>query len=698
MKNFILLFAFAALFYCAQSSNPLLRRFETPFNVPPFDEIKESHFMPAYKTAIAEHQKEITAIVSNPETPDFENTLAALDSSGLLLDRVDNIFSNLNSAHTNDKMQEIAKKSAPMLSKHRDEIILNQQLFERIEHVYQQRHELDLNEEENMLLQETYKEFVRNGANLNDAQKDSLKKMNEELSLLSIQFGENVLAATNAFELVIEDETDLSGLPAGVIEAAGEAAEERGHLGKWVFTLHKPSLIPFLQYAQNRALREELFKAYINRCENGSDYDNTAIVSRMASLRVKRAQLLGYPTHADFVLEENMAKNPENVYDLLQQLWDQALPVAKMERRQFQNMIEQEGNDFSLQPWDWWYYAEKVKKARYDLDETSLRPYFQLENVIDGAFMVANKLWGIVLEERDDLPVYHPDVRTFEVKEADGSHIGILYVDYFPRASKRGGAWMSAYRKQWKKNGQMVSPVICNVGNFSKPTAENPSLLSVDEVLTLFHEFGHALHGLLSDCTFRSLSGTSVALDFVELPSQIMENWATHPVVMKMYAKHHQSGEPIPDDFIEKIEKSNHFNQGFVTVELLSASFLDMDWHTIADVQPPKPTSFEEKSMQKIGLVPEIVVRYKSPYFRHIFSGGYSAGYYSYTWAAVLDADAFETFRQNGIFDRETAQRFRRHILSAGGTVEPMTLYKRFRGAEPSIRALLERKGFTKAL
>jgi peptidyl-dipeptidase Dcp len=698
MKNFILLFAFAALFYCAQSSNPLLQHFETPFNVPPFDEIKESHFMPAYKTAIAEHQKEIKAIVSNPETPDFENTLAVLDSSGLLLDRVDNIFSNLNSAHTNDKMQEIAKKSAPMLSKHRDEIILNQQLFERIEHVYQQRHELNLNEEETMLLQETYKEFVRNGANLNDAQKDSLKKMNEELSLLSIQFGENVLAATNAFELVIEDETDLSGLPAGVIEAAGEAAEERGHLGKWVFTLHKPSLIPFLQYAQNRALREELFKAYINRCENGSDYDNTAIVSRMAFLRVKRAQLLGYPTHADFVLEENMAKNPENVYDLLQQLWDQALPVAKMERRQFKNMIEQEGSDFSLQPWDWWYYAEKVKKARYDLDETSLRPYFQLENVIDGAFMVANKLWGIVLEERDDLPVYHPDVRTFEVKEADGSHIGILYVDYFPRASKRGGAWMSAYRKQWKKNGQMVSPVICNVGNFSKPTAENPSLLSVDEVLTLFHEFGHALHGLLSDCTFRSLSGTSVALDFVELPSQIMENWATHPVVIKMYAKHHQSGEPIPDDFIEKIQKSNHFNQGFVTVELLSASFLDMDWHTITDVQSPKPQSFEEKSMQKIGLIPEIVVRYKSPYFRHIFSGGYSAGYYSYTWAAVLDADAFEAFRQNGIFDQGTAQRFRRHILSAGGTAEPMTLYKRFRGAEPSIRALLERKGFTKAL
>lgn len=698
MKGLICLLTGVILLSCGESPNPLLHKFNTPFGVPPFDEIRESHFIPAYKKAIKIHKEEIKAIVNTPRPADFENTLVALDAAGTLLDRVDNIFDNLNSAHTHKTLQKIAKKVAPMLSKHRDEIILNKSLFERIQSVYKERNKLDLDEEEQMLLEQTYREFVRNGATLDAEQKKRLKALNKELSLLSIQFGENVLAATNDFELVIEDERDLAGLPAAVMNAALEAAEEKGYKGKWVFTLQKPSFIPFLQYGENRALRQKLFQAYINRCNAQSPYDNTEIASKMALLRLKRANLLGYNTHADFVLQENMAKKPENVYDLLDQIWDQALPVAKAERQQLQQMIRQEGKAFDLKPWDWWYYAEKVKQSRYDLDDNALRPYFKLQNVIEGAFTVVNKLWGLVLEERHDLPVYHPDVRTFEVTEADGSHVGVLYVDYFPRASKRGGAWMSAYRKQWKNQGTFVSPVICNVGNFSKPTADNPALLSLDQVLTLFHEFGHALHGLLSECRFRSLSGTSVPLDFVELPSQIMENWATHPQVMKMYAKHYKTGEPIPDELIEKIKRSNHFNQGFATVELLAASFLDMDWHTITKVRPLETSRFEEKSMQRIGLIPEIVVRYKSPYFRHIFSSGYSAGYYSYTWAAVLDADAFEAFKQAGIFDQDIAARFREHVLSAGGTADAMTLYKRFRGAEPGIKALLKRKGFTKAL
>jgi peptidyl-dipeptidase Dcp len=492
---------------------------------------------------------------------------------------------------------------------------------------------------------------------------------------------------------VIDNEEDLAGLPDDVVTGAAEAANERDHEGKWVFTLHKPSMIPFLQFSEKRELREKIYKAYINRGDNGNELDNKEILSKIASLRTKRAHLLGYKTHAHYILEENMAKQPEEVYKLLDQLWKPALARAKMETKELQAMIDTEGGNFKLEAWDWWYYAEKLRKDKYELDDEMLRPYFQLENVIDGAFSLATKLYGITFEERNDIPKYHEDVRVFELKEADGTHIGILYTDYFPRESKRGGAWMGSFRKQMMKGGTPVPPVCFNVGNFSKPTADKPSLLSFDEVLTLFHEFGHGLHGLLSKCTYPRLSGTAVATDFVELPSQIMENWALEPEVLKVYAKHYKTGDTIPQELVDKIRNARLFNQGFATTEYLAASYLDMDWHTIEDETPLDPIEFEKKSLGRIGLIPEIIVRYRSPYFRHIFAGGYAAGYYSYVWAEVLDADAFQAFKETSLFDKNTAKLFRDNILAAGGTEKPMTLYKRFRGREPEIDPLLERRG-----
>lgn len=533
------------------------------------------------------------------------------------------------------------------------------------------------------------------GADLDDQAKARFREINEELSLLTLQFGENVLKENNAFELVIVAEENLAGLPDSVVAAAGETAAERGHQGDWIFTLDKPSMIPFLQYSEKRELREEIFKAYINRGNNDNAEDNKQVAAKIAHLRRERAKLLGYESHADFVLELNMAKEPKGVYDLLNQLWEPAIEMAKNEAQELQAMIRQEGNDFKLQPWDWWHYAEKVKKVKYDLDDEVLRPYFKLENVRDGAFEVANKLYGIQFIEREDLPKYHEDVKTFEVKEADGTHLGVLYTDYFPRASKRGGAWMNSFRKQSRREGGKITPVISNVCNFSKPTGDKPALLSFEEASTLFHEFGHALHGLLSDATYDRLSGTSVPRDFVELPSQIMENWASHPDVIKSYAKHYETGEPIPQELVDKLKNASLFNQGFATVEYLAASFLDMDWHTITEDREQNTLEFENDSLSEIGLIPEIVVRYRSPYFNHIFSGGYSAGYYSYIWAEVLDADAFEAFREAGIFDQETARSFRKNILEKGGTADPMTLYKRFRGAEPKVEPLLKKRGLS---
>jgi peptidyl-dipeptidase Dcp len=677
------------------SGNPFFVEWDTPFGVPPFDRIELADYQPAFEEGMNLHNDEIDEIINNPSAPTFENTVVALDESGTMLTRVSNVFFAMNSAMTNDDMQAIAKDVAPKLSKHQDEILLNDDLFERIKTVYEQADELGLDAEQRKLLEEHYKDFVRGGANLSPEDKDKLKKINEELSVLSLQFGENVLKENNRYELVIEDKADLAGLPDAVIEGAAEAATERGHEGKWVFTLHKPSMIPFLQYADNRALREEIYMAYINRGNHGDELDNKAILANMAALRVERAKLLGYDTHADYVLQECMAKKPDNVYKLLNDLWTPALNRAGMEIDEMQKIIDAEGGGFELQSWDWWYYAEKVKKAKYDLDEEMLRPYFKMENVRAGAFEVATKLYGLKFVERPDLPKYHEDVTVFEVQEADGTHIGILYADYFPRASKRGGAWMGEFRTQHKVDGKNISPVIYNVGNFSKPTAETPSLLSFDEVNTLFHEFGHGLHGLLSNCTYETLSGTNVATDFVELPSQIMENWAQDPTVLKMYARHYQTGEPMPDELIEKIRKARHFNQGFATTEYLAASYLDMDWHTLAKPNPKIDVlSYEDQQLNKIGLVPEIISRYRSPYFRHIFAGGYSAGYYSYVWAEVLDADAFQAFKETGdVFDQATAKKFRTYILSKGGTEDPMELYVQFRGKKPGIDPLLERRG-----
>lgn len=676
-----------------ETNNPFFEKYDTPFNVPDFGQIKNAHFMPAFEKGIEEHTKEIEAIVDNTEEPSFDNTVVALEESGALLTKVSNVFYNHLSSVTNDTLQDLAKEAAPKLSKHRDDIVLNATLFSRIKSVYDNRDANELNPEQAKLLDEVYKKFVRGGANLGEKDQEKLRKINEELSLLSLSFGDNLLAETNAFTLVIDNEEDLAGLSGQVIASAAETAVRKEMEGKWVFTLQKPSMIPFLQYSQKKDLREIIFKAYINRGNRDNEYDNKKILTKTATLRLERARLLGYKNHADYVLEESMAKEPRKVYDFLNKIWDAALPVAKKEAEELQKIMDGEGENAQLHPWDWWYYAEKLRQQKYELDEEMLRPYFVLENVREGVFYVADRLFGLKIEERTDIPKYHEDVQVYEVKEADGSHIGILYMDFFPRDSKRGGAWMNSYRKQYRRDGEEITPVITTNFNFTKPTGDKPALLNFEEVSTLYHEFGHALHGLLSDCYYRSLSGTSVPRDFVELPSQIMENWAAEPEVMKVYAKHYETGEIIPKELIDKLKKSKHFNQGFASVEYLSASFLDMDWHTIERTTEVNVFDFEDESSENIKMIPEIIVRYRSTYFAHIFSGGYSSGYYSYIWAEVLDADAFNAFKETGLFDQETAAKFRENILERGGTRDPMELFKMFRGAEPSIEHMLKRKG-----
>lgn len=676
------------------SANPLLEPWDTPFETPPFHLIEIEHYEPAIIQGMAEHEQEIAAIAGNPEPATFANTISALDAAGAILDRAATLFGAMNGTMTNDEMQEIARRLAPLRSRHHDAILLNPDLFARVKAVHDRRGELDLDREQQMLLEETWKRFVRGGANLPAEDKEKLKALNEELSLLSLQFGENVLKETNRFAMVIEDEAGLDGLPAAVIAAAREAASERGHEGKWAFTIHKPSLIPFLQYSTDRDARRRMLTAYTEVGDHGDELDNNGILARIVVLRTERARLLGFPSHAHYVLDDTMAKTPEAVYGLLDRIWPAALDRAKEEAAEFQAMIDAEGGGFRLEAWDWWYYAEKVKKARFDLDESMLRPYFELEDVRQGMFEVVRRLFGITFTERPDIPVYHPDVKAYEVKDAGGATVAVWYSDYFPRASKRGGAWMNSFRKEYYQDGERRIPVIFNVGNFTKPTADQPSLLGVDEVKTMFHEFGHGLHGMLSDCRYRTLSGTAVARDFVELPSQIMENWALEPEVLDLYARHYLTGGRIPAELVEKLQASTHFNQGFETTEYLAASYLDLDWHTLSDTEVRDPASFEKGSLERIGLIDQILVRYRSPYFRHVFAGGYSAGYYSYIWAEVLDADAYAAFKETGnIFDPETARSFREHILSAGGAEEPMVLYRRFRGSEPGIGPLLKRKG-----
>jgi peptidyl-dipeptidase Dcp len=689
MLTFIALIAFS----CAGDPNPFFSDYTTPFQVPPFDKIKEAHYLPAFEEGMAQEVAEIEAIKANTEPVTFENTIEALELTGKLLTKVNYVFNAMTGAMSTEGIRAIDKEITPKLTEHNDNIRLDAGLFKRISELYENQADHDLNAVQLRLLDQWYKSFVRGGANLNESEQAELREINKELSILSVQFGENVLEENNTFELVLEDEADLAGLPESAISGAAEAAAERGHDGKWVFTIHRTSMYPFLTYSERRDLREKLFTGYIMKGNNGNELDNKTNASKMTALRVRKANLLGYETWAHFILAENMAKVPENVYDLMNKIWEPALAKAKSEVVDMQAIIDAEGGGFKLAAWDWRYYAEKVRQAKYDLDDEALRPYYVLENVRDGAFNVATKLWGITFTERRDIPIYHEDVKVFEVQEADGSHIGLLYTDYYTRTGKRGGAWKSNFRKQYRLGGVESTPVIYNVGNFPKPTGDQPSLLSYGNANTLFHEFGHALHGLLSDGKYPSLTGTSVSRDYVEMHSQIMENWASEPEVLRSYARHVESGAPIPDELITKIRNSSYFNQGFVIVEYLSAAFLDMDWHTLTEEKELDPIEFENASLANIGLIDEIVVRYRTPYFNHIFAGGYSAGYYGYLWAEVLDADAFEAFKETSLFDQATAQSYRENLLSKGDSEDPMVLYKRFRGAEPSIEPHLKRKG-----
>jgi peptidyl-dipeptidase Dcp len=608
----------------APGANPFFTEWTTPFGVPPFDQIHEEHFLPAYGKAIDEWQAEVEAIAADPDPPTFENTLAALDRSGLLMSRVSGVFRTYRSADTNETIQAIAKEVAPMTSKMRDDIRMNPQLFDRVKAVYERRDELELDAEQLTLLEKQYREFVRGGAELSDAGKERLREINSKLSTLGLSFSDNLLAETNRYQLFIDNEEDLAGLPPGVIEGAAAAAAEAGEEGKWLFTVHRPSIYPFLDYADNRELREQIFNAYIMRGNHDDEYDNKAILSEILALRAEKAKLLGYDTHADFILDERMAKTPEAVYGLLDQLWKPALAVAREEAATLQEAIETDGFDFELEPWDWRYYTEKVRRARYDVDEQEVRSYFQIDNVINGAFTVANKLYGIEFTERHDIPTYHPEVRTFEVTDVDGSHLGVFMTDYYPRPGKRGGAWSSDIRGQWVQDGDNVRPIQLNVGNFSRPAGDAPALLSLEEVHTLFHELGHGLQSLFSDLKYRGSSDPK--WDFVELESQIMENWLLEPEVLKLYATHYETGEVIPDELVEKIRAAEKYNQGFAMVEYLAACYLDMDWHTLSEPAGVDVIEFEEASMDRIGLIPEIVVRYRSPYFSHII-GGYSAQY-----------------------------------------------------------------------
>jgi peptidyl-dipeptidase Dcp len=676
--------------------NPLLAEFKTPFEVPPFDEIELEHFIPAFEVALKENEEEIAEIVSNTDAPTFENTILALERAGSLLSKVGGVFYNLNSSLTGPEMQEIATQLSPMTSAHRDAIKMNADLFARVKAVYEKKDQLDLDAESEMLLDETYKYFVRGGANLDDEDKEALKKINEELSMASLKFGQNVLKEINNFKLVIDNEEDLAGLPEGVIAGAAETATEMGEEGKWVFTVQKPSMLPFLTYAENRELREKLHKAYINLGNNDNEFDNKEIIKQIVKLRAERAKLLGYNSHADYVLEENMAKNGKNVSDFLWKVWEPGLEKAKQERAELQKMVKAEGKDFEIESWDWWYYSEKLRKEKYDLDEETISQYFVADNVRDGAFKLAGNLFGLQFKERKDIPKYHEDVQVFEVNDKDGSHIGILYMDFFPRASKRAGAWMSEFRGQKILDGKDIRPVVTTNFNFTKPTGDTPALLTADEVSTTFHEFGHALHGLLSECTYGSLAGTSVARDFVELPSQIMENWCFEPEVLKTYATHYKTGELIPEELVKKLQAASTFNQGFITTEYMSATFLDKAYHvlTVDNADIEDINAFEKEAMDEIGLIDEIVVRYRSPYFSHIFAGGYSMGYYAYIWAEVLDADAFNAFKETGdIYNQEVANAFRSTVLSKGGTVDPMKLYLSFRGQDPDPNALLVKRG-----
>ncbi|HAW08167.1 MAG TPA: peptidase M3 [Bacteroidetes bacterium] len=673
-------------------NNPLLSPFNNQYNVPPFEKFRSGDFFPAIQEAITINKKEIQSIIDNKNAPTFENTIESLEYSGELLNQIATIFFNLNSANTNQEIQDAAKDIAPLLSKHNDEILQNPKLFERVKAIYNTRTKLNLNTEQSRLLDKTYKAFIKSGANLDEQKKARLSAINERLSLLELKFADNVLAETNNFKLVLDKKEDLAGLPQQFIDGAAETAKEMDLPGKWVVTLHNPSLMPFLQYSSRRDLREKIWKAYSNRGNNDNEYDNKETIKEIVNLRMERAQLLGYKNHAEYRLDDAMAKTPENVFNLLDQIWSPALKVAKQEADEYREMIKSEGDNFKLEPWDWRYYAEKVRKAKYDIDEEETKPYFKLENVREGIFTLANKLYGITFKEIKNIPKYNPDILAYEVIDSNKAFLGILYMDFYPRPNKQQGAWMTNYVEEYIKNGKKIHPVVSLVFNFTKPTASSPALLTYDETETMFHEFGHSLHGLFANTKYRSLEGTNVPRDFVEMPSQIMENWVVEPEMLALFAKHYKTGKVIPQSLVDKIQKSNKYGQGFGTVEYLAASYLDMDYHILTEPLKENPMTFENEEMTKLGLIPEIISRYRSTYYNHIFTTGYDAGYYSYIWAEVLDKDAFEKFKEDGIFNRSTAIGLR-HILERGNSEDPMKMYIEFRGKEPSIQPLLKKRG-----
>lgn len=670
----------------------LNQQFSTPYNTAPFSQISNKDFLPAFKIAIKKAKEEIDAIVSNTENATFENTIEALEFSGQELDRLSSIFFNLNSAETNDEIQQIAQDVSPMLSEFGNDITLNEDLFKRIKSVYDSKEQLELTTEQQTLLDKRYKSFSRNGANLPEDKKAQLRGIDKEQSQLKLKFGENILAETNTFEMLITNESDLSGLPEGAKEAAKQLAESKEKEG-WMITLDYPSYIPFMTYADNRELRKQLSLAFGSKGFKNNELDNQEIVLKIANLRHQRANLLGYNTHADFVLEERMAKSPDNVDKFLNELLDKAKPAAKKEFENLQNFAKELDGIEELQKWDSAYYSEKLKQKLFSLDDEQLKPYFKLENVIDGAFIVANKLFDLNFEEIDNIDKYHDDVLTYKVTDNKGDLVSIFYADFFPRAGKRNGAWMTSFKSQYVQNGNMERPHVSIVCNFTKPTKSKPSLLTFNEVTTLFHEFGHALHGMLANTTYPSLSGTSVYWDFVELPSQVLENWCYEKEALELFAKHYETNEVIPMELIDKIKASATFHEGMQTLRQLSFGLLDMSWH---GQNPTKITDVKKQETKAFGetqLYPDVAKNCMSTAFAHIFQGGYSSGYYSYKWAEVLDADAFEYFKEEGIFNKTVADKFKNHVLSQGGTEDPMTLYKRFRGQEPKPEALLKRAG-----
>lgn len=677
-----------------KETNPFLEEYTTEYQIPPFDKIKAEHYIPAFEKGIEEARAEIKAIVNNPEEPTFDNTILALDNSGKLLGKVSYVFGALSECLNDSAMEKIAEVAYPMLSAYSDEVSMNDSLFIRVKALYDKKDSLGLNTAQLRLLEKNYKSFVRNGALLSPEQKDSLKEINQQLATLNLNFSTNILKETNKWELVVDNEADLSGLPASSIAVAAEEAEARGMKGKWVFTLHAPSRLPLLTYADKRELREKMYKGYTSLASNDNEFNNDANINAILKLRTQKARLLGFNSFADYQLDNVMAKTVAAAEDLLMKIWKPAIAKVKEEVADMQAYANKHGEKITIEPWDYYYYAEKVKKEKYNFSEDDVRPYFHVDSVRKGIFTLANKLYGITFTEMPNAPKYHPDVKVYDVKDAEGNHVAVFMTDYFPRDSKRQGAWMSEFKGESNVNGVSERPIIYNVGNFTKPTAETPSLLTIDEVETMFHEFGHGLHGMLTTATYSGQSGTNVDRDFVELPSQINEHWAFEPELLKEYAHHYVTGEVIPDALVQKLVETGKFNQGFATTELAGAALLDIAWHKMATDKDIDVMAFEKSVADNLKMPREVQFRYRSPYFKHIFgSDQYASGYYTYLWAEVLDADGYELFKERGIFDPATAKSYLENILQPGDSEDPMTLFIRFRGQAPTVDALLENRG-----